>query len=167
MQRNLQWIHPLYLDLPVLILLLLMNPLMQTINCSKIRMVKCLPGILVLTAGMDLLWRRSGYLSSALRIFLWMSSWHHQGRRQTPDTYRYRTHLSHPNANVLQEIILRLMNMSVFLQTAMFIKLRTFLLIHMSTIHLLQGYLLGLQSWSSQMLHLDSLLRSHPWRCAC
>ena len=30
-----------------------MNPLMQTINCSKIRMVKCLPGILVLTAGMD------------------------------------------------------------------------------------------------------------------
>ena len=39
-----------------------------------------------------------------------------------------------------REIIIRLMNMSVFLQTAMFIKLRTFLLIHMSTIHLLQGY---------------------------
>ena len=64
-----------------------------------------------------------------------------------------------------REIILRRMNMSVFLQTAMFIKLRTFLLIHMSSILLLQGYLLGLQSQSSQMLHLDSLLQSHPWRC--
>ena len=53
LQRNLQWIQPLYLDLPMLILLSLMNPLMQTINCSKIRMVKCLPGTLVLTAGMD------------------------------------------------------------------------------------------------------------------
>ena len=53
LQRNLQWIHPLYLALPVLILLSLMNPLMQTINCLRIRMVKCLPGILVLTAGMD------------------------------------------------------------------------------------------------------------------
>ena len=30
-----------------------MNPLMQTIYCLKIRMVKCLPGTLVLTAGMD------------------------------------------------------------------------------------------------------------------
>ena len=55
LQRDLQWIHPPYLALPVLILLSLMNPLMQTINCSKIRMVKCLPGILVLTAEMDLL----------------------------------------------------------------------------------------------------------------
>ena len=44
-----------FLALPLLTLLSLMNPLMQTINCSKIRMVKCLPGILVLTAGMDLL----------------------------------------------------------------------------------------------------------------
>ena len=57
------------------------------------------------------------------------------------------------------------MNMSVCLQTTMFIKLRTFLLIHMSIILLLQGYLLGLQSQSFQMLHLDSLLLSHPWRC--
>ena len=57
------------------------------------------------------------------------------------------------------------MNMSVFHQTTMFIRPRTTLLIHMSIIHLLQGYLLGLQSRSSQMLHLDSLLRSHPWKC--
>ena len=64
-----------------------------------------------------------------------------------------------------REIILRLMNMSVFLQTAMFIGLRTFLLIHMSIIHLLQGNFLGLQSRSSQMLHLDSFFRSHPWKC--
>ena len=64
-----------------------------------------------------------------------------------------------------REIILRLMNMSVCLRTAMFIGLRTFLLIHMSIIHLLQGYLLGLQRRNSQMLHLDSLLLSHPWKC--
>ena len=35
----------------------------------------------------------------------------------------------------------------------------------MSTIVHLQDYFLGLQGQSSQMLHLDSLLRSHPWRC--
>ena len=45
-----------------------------------------------------------------------------------------------------RETILRLMNMSVCLQTAMFIELRTFLLIHMSIVLLLQDYLLGLQS---------------------
>jgi len=77
-------------------------------------------------------------------------------------SYGNRTHSSHPNANVFREITLKLMNMSVCLQTAMFIILRTFLLIHMSIIHLLQGYFLGLQSRSSQMLHLDSLLLSHP-----
>ena len=64
-----------------------------------------------------------------------------------------------------RETILRPMNMSVFHQTAMIIRPRTILLILMSIIHLLQGYLLGLQSRSSQMLHLDSLLLSHPWRC--
>ena len=64
-----------------------------------------------------------------------------------------------------REIILRPMNMSVFPQTAMFIELRSFLLIPMSIIHLLQGYLLGIQSRNSQMLHLDSLLLSHPWKC--
>ena len=53
-------------------------------------------------------------------------------------------------------------HMSMFIQTAMFIKQRTFLLILMSIIHLLQGYLLRIQSQSSQMLHLDSLLLSHP-----
>ena len=47
----------------------------------------------------------------------------------------------------------------------MFIEPRTFPLIHMSIIHPLQGYLLGLRSQNSQMLHLDSLLLSHPWRC--
>ena len=50
LQRDLQWIHAPYLALTVLILLSLMNPLMQTINCSKIRMVKCFPGILVLVS---------------------------------------------------------------------------------------------------------------------
>ena len=64
-----------------------------------------------------------------------------------------------------RETILRPMNMSVFHQIAMFIRPRTTLLILMSTIVHLQDYLLGLQSQSSQMLHLDSLLRSHPWRC--
>ena len=64
-----------------------------------------------------------------------------------------------------REIILKLMNMSVCLRINMFIGLRTFLLIHMSIIHLLQGYLLGLQGQNSQMLHLDSLLLSHPWKC--
>ena len=47
----------------------------------------------------------------------------------------------------------------------MFIRPRTILLILMSTIVRLQDYLLGLQSQSSQMLHLDLLLLSHPWRC--
>ena len=80
-------------------------------------------------------------------------------------SYRQRTHQSHPMPMFCRETILRLMNMSVFCLTAMFIRPRTFLLILMSTIHLLQGYLLGLQSRSSQMLHLDSLLLNHPWRC--
>ena len=57
------------------------------------------------------------------------------------------------------------MNMSVFHQTAMFIRPRTTLLILMSTIVHLQDFLLGLQSQSSQTLHLDLLLLSHPWRC--
>ena len=47
----------------------------------------------------------------------------------------------------------------------MFIEPRTFILIHMSIIHPLQGYLLGLRSQNSQMLHLDSLPRSHPRKC--
>ena len=34
------------------LLILLMSHLTPTINCLKIRMAKCLPGILVLTAGM-------------------------------------------------------------------------------------------------------------------
>ena len=72
----------------------------------------------------------------------------------------------HPPSQMFwRETLLRPMNMSVFHQTAMFIRPRTFLLILMSIIHLLQGYLLGLQSQSSQMMHLDSLLLSHPWRC--
>ena len=77
-------------------------------------------------------------------------------------SYRQRTHLSRTNANVLQGNLLRPMNMSAFHQTAMFIRPRTILLILMSTIVHLQDFLLGLQSQSSQMLHLDSLLRSHP-----
>src|SRR6187399_1555347 len=77
-------------------------------------------------------------------------------------SYRQKTHLSHPDANVLQKTILRPMNMSVFPQTAIFIKQRIFLLILMSIILLLQDYLLGLQSQNSQMLLLDSLLLSHP-----
>ena len=64
-----------------------------------------------------------------------------------------------------RETILGPMNMSVFHQTAMFIRPRTTLLILMSNIVHLQDYLLGLQSRSSQMMHLDSLLLSHPWRC--
>src|SRR4051812_5613836 len=52
LQRDLQWIHLPYLASLVLTRLSLMNPLMQTINYLRIRMVKCLPGILVLTAGM-------------------------------------------------------------------------------------------------------------------
>ena len=43
----------IYLASHVLTPLSLMNPLMQTIYCLRIRMVKCLPGTLVLTAGMD------------------------------------------------------------------------------------------------------------------
>ena len=64
-----------------------------------------------------------------------------------------------------RETILGLMNMSVFRQTSMFIRQRTILLILMSTIVHLQDCLLRLQSQNSQMLHLDLLLLSHPWRC--
>ena len=64
-----------------------------------------------------------------------------------------------------REAILRPMNMSTFHQTAMFIRPRTILLILMNTIVHLQDFLLGLQIQSSQMLHLDLLLLSHPWRC--
>ena len=64
-----------------------------------------------------------------------------------------------------RETILRHMNMRLVHQTVMFIRPRTILLILMSTIVHLQDFLLGLQSQSSQMLHLDLLLESHPWRC--
>ena len=103
-----------------------------------------------------------------------MSSWHHLGRRQTPYQRLHMVQKLHTDRGLIwvtltsmfcREIILRPMNMSVFPQTSMFIKQRTFLLIPMSIIHLLQGYLLGLQSRSSQMLHLDSLLLSHLWKC--
>ena len=96
---------------------------------------------------------------------------HHLGRRQSPDLRLHMAQRLHtdrgPHMVTLtpmfcRETILRLMNMSVCLQTAMFIELRTFLLIHMSIMLLLQGYLLGLQSQNSQMLHSDSLFRSHP-----
>ena len=147
---------------------------MQTINCLRIRMVKCLPGILVLTAGMGHLWRKSGCRTGVWWIFLWMSSWHHKWRRQTPD------HRLHTVQRLLtdrgltwvaltqmfcRETIPRPMNMSAVHQTAMFIRPRTILLILMSTIVRLQDFLLGLQSHSSQTLHLELLLLSHPWRC--
>ena len=64
-----------------------------------------------------------------------------------------------------RETILRHMNMRAVHQTAMFIRPRTILLILMSTIVRLPDCLLGLQSQNSQMLHLDLLLLSHPWRC--
>ena len=142
-----------------------MNPLTPTIKCLRIRMAKCFPGILVLTAGMGHPWRRSRCPKVVLRSFPWMSSWHHLGRRQTPDqrhhmAQRFHTdrgpHMVTPMPMFCSKTIIRLMNMSVFLLTAMFTKLRTFLHILMSIIHLLQNYLLGFQSLSSL---------SHPWRC--
>ena len=123
----------------VLTLLSLMNPLMKTINYLRIRMAKCLPGILVLTAGMGHLWRRYGYPKAILRIFLWMSSWHHLGRRQSPDQRHHMVQRLLTNTGLTwvtltpmfcREIVLKLMNMNVCPQTAMFIGLRTFLLIH-------------------------------------
>ena len=96
------------------------------------------------------------------------------GKKKTPDQRLHMVQRLHTDRGLTRvtltpmfcrEIILRLMNMSVFLQTAMFIRPRTILHILTSIILLLQGYLLGLQSQSSQMLHLDSLLLSQPWRC--
>ena len=55
LQRDLQFIHPIYLALHVNLLILLMGHLTPTINCSKIRMVKYLLDMLALTAGMVLL----------------------------------------------------------------------------------------------------------------
>jgi hypothetical protein len=80
-------------------------------------------------------------------------------------SYRKRTSYGHPNADVLQGNYHQAYDMSMSLRTVMFTNRRTFLLINLSTIHLLQKYLLGLQSQNSQMLHLDSLLLSHPFRC--
>ena len=51
LQRDLQWIHPLYLALHVNLHILLMCHLAPTINCSKIKMVKYLLDMLALTAG--------------------------------------------------------------------------------------------------------------------
>lgn len=96
------------------------------------------------------------------------------GRRQTTDLRLHMVQRIHIDRGLIRvtltpmlcrETILRLMNMSMFHQTAMFIRPRTFLPILMSIIHLLQDYLLGIQSQSSHMLHLDSLLLSHPRRC--
>ena len=52
LQRDLQLILLTYLDLHVNLLILMMNHLTATINCSKIRMVKYLLDMLELTAGM-------------------------------------------------------------------------------------------------------------------
>ena len=65
--------------------ILLMSHFTPTINCSRIRMVKYLLDMLALTAGMDRLWRRSGFRKGVWRVFLWMSSWHHLGTRKIPD----------------------------------------------------------------------------------
>ena len=51
LQRDLQLIHLTYLAVRENLLILLMSHLTPTINCSKIRMVKFLLDMLVLTAG--------------------------------------------------------------------------------------------------------------------
>ena len=51
LQRDLQLINLTYLALHVNLHILLMSHLTQTINCSKIRMVKYLLDMLALTAG--------------------------------------------------------------------------------------------------------------------
>src|SRR3954468_15942903 len=51
LQRDLQSIHLIYLALHVNLLIPLMSHLTPTVNCSKIRMVKCLLDMLALTAG--------------------------------------------------------------------------------------------------------------------
>src|SRR6187399_2676097 len=77
-------------------------------------------------------------------------------------SYRQRTHLSHPNANVLQGNCTQTHEYECVSSNPMFIKQRIVLLIPMSIILLLQDCLLGLQSQNSQMLLLDSFLLSHP-----
>ena len=52
LQKDLQLIHPIYLDLHVNLLILLMSHLTPTINYSKIRMVMYLLDMLELTTGM-------------------------------------------------------------------------------------------------------------------
>ena len=51
LQRDLQWIHLLYLALHVNLHILLMSHLIPAINFSRIRMVKYLLNMLELTAG--------------------------------------------------------------------------------------------------------------------
>ena len=81
---DLQLIHLTYLALHVNLLILLMSHLTPTINYSKIRMVKYLLDMLGLTAGTVPLWRKSGFLKVMLKIFRWMSSWHHHWRNLNP-----------------------------------------------------------------------------------
>ena len=158
-----------------------MSHLTPTINCSKINLVNYLLDMLELTAGMALLWAKSGFPKVVLKIFRWMSSWHHRWRIWTPDQIPQEDQSLQEDQNpqlvktMLVPVLMRLtcrettrnMNMSVTPQIIMFINPQTSSLhIHMSTlIPLLLRELHWLQCHLSHMVLAGWWTLCHPFRC--
>ena len=120
-----------------------MSQLTPTITCWKIRMVKYL--LDMLEWGTVPLWRKSGFLKDALKIFRWISSWHHLWRIGNPDQILHMDQSLHmdqiphmvKSTLILMLMLLfrrenlRVMNMCIILQIIMFISPRRIsLLIH-------------------------------------
>ena len=151
--------------------------------------------MLALTAGTVLLWRKSGFPKGALKIFRWMSSWHHLWRIGIPDQILHmdpilymdpsphtdqiphvdqipqKDQSPHMNIIVLTHLFrredLRIMDMCIILQIIMFISPRRIsLLTPMLT---LPPLLWNEVDWHLCHLSLMELVEwwtlCHPFRC--
>ena len=151
--------------------------------------------MLAQTAGTVPLWRKSGFPKGALKVFRWMSSWHHLWRIGTPDRILHMdqslhmdpsSHMNqishvdqiprmdpdpHMNIIVLTPLFrreeLRPMNMCIILQIIMFISPRRIsLLIHMLTLTpLMWNEMDWLLCHLSPMELAEWWTLCHPFRC--
>jgi hypothetical protein len=145
-------------------------------------MVKYLLDVLELTVGMVPLWRKSGFPKGALKVFRWMSSWHHLWRIGTPDQILHMDpsplmdQIPHvdPSPHMIIMLMLlfrrenlRVLIMCIILQIIMFISPRRIsLLTHMPIlIPLLWNEALWLQCHLSLMELAEWWTLCHPSKC--
>ena len=146
-------------------------------------MVKYLLDMLALTAGTVPLWRKSRFPKDALKVFRWMSSWHHQWRTGTPDQILHMDLILHmdqipqkdqsPHMIIIvltllfRRVELRAMNMSIILLIIMFISPRIIsLLTHMLILTpLMWNKVDWLLCHLSHMVLAEWWILCHPFRC--